>query len=341
MIAGALTFMHATGLSRLAETVARGQGVILTMHHVFPDIEGGFQPNKLLAISPDFLEQAILLLRRKGFEIVSLDEAATRIETGGEGKPFAVLTFDDAYRDVRDNALPILRRHNCPATIFVVSSFASGRGFMWWRALEAALARQSSVTVDLGQGPTKIPTRTDDEKTAAWNRIYWFLRAGEEDHLRAVVASLAAQAGYDCEEDCRAVCLNWEELRAVAADPLVTIGAHTVRHYMLGKWPLDVARSEIMDNRADIERELSVPVDHLAYPVGDPTAAATREFTLASELGFRTAVTTRPDHIRQRHRAQMTALPRVSLNGLFQSVDYLDVLLSGLPFAVRNRLTRA
>ncbi len=338
LISGAMDLMHASGLARALAPRTRGRGVILTMHHVLPEPPEAFAPNALLAITPDFLEQAILTLRAEGFEIVGLDEAARRIAAGATGAPFAVLTFDDAYRDVRDHGLPVLRRHGCPATVFVVSSFAAGRGFLWWRALEAAIRTQDEITVDLGSGEERIAARDAREKDAAWSRIYWNLRNGDEGRLRAVIADLAARADYDAEEDCRSVCMNWDELRALAADPLVTIGAHTVRHYMLGKWPADVARSELEDNRADIERELGIRADHLAYPVGDPAAAGEREFDLARDLGFLTAVTTRPDHIRARHAATMTGLPRVSLNGLFQEQRYLDVLLSGLPFALRNAL---
>jgi peptidoglycan/xylan/chitin deacetylase (PgdA/CDA1 family) len=332
--------MHASGLSRLAAGRTRGQGVILTLHHVLPEAPPEFAPNALLAVTPHFLELAIETVRREGFEIVSLDEAARRIESGDQGAPFAVFTFDDAYRDVRDHALPVLRRQDCPATIFVVSSFASGRGFLWWRALEFAIRHQEVLTVDLGSGEERIEARTASQKTAAWNRIYWALRAGGEGALRAAVADLAMRAGYDAEADCREVCMDWDELREVARDPLVTIGAHTVRHYMLAKWPEDVMRSEICDNRTDIDRELGMRVEHLAYPVGDPTSADRREFDAAAALGFRTAVTTRPDHIRPRHRSAMTGLPRVSLNGLFQRKDNLEVLLSGLPFAARNLLRR-
>ena len=31
--------------------------------------------------------------------------------------------------------------------------------------------------------------------------------------------------------------MTWDELAALAADPLVTIGAHTVNHVMLAKVP--------------------------------------------------------------------------------------------------------
>ena len=65
---------------------------------------------------------------------------------------------------------------------------------------------------------------------------------------------------------------------------------------------------------------------HLAYPVGDPGSAGVREFALAREAGFATAVTTRPGHLFAGHAAHLTALPRVSVNGLHQSEDAMRAL---------------
>jgi hypothetical protein len=36
------------------------------------------------------------------------------------------------------------------------------------------------------------------------------------------------------------------------------------------------------------------------------------------------------------HRAHLAALPRVSLNGDYQSLSFTEVFLSGAPFALRN-----
>jgi hypothetical protein len=37
------------------------------------------------------------------------------------------------------------------------------------------------------------------------------------------------------------------------------------------------------------------------------------------------------------HASHATALPRVSVNGCYQSLEMLDILLSGAPFALWNR----
>ena len=62
-----------------------------------------------------------------------------------------------------------------------------------------------------------------------------------------------------------------------------------------------------------------------------------REFALARSAGYKTAVTTRPGMIFAESGRHLTALPRVSLNGLWQDAGHLEVLLSGAPFALWNR----
>ena len=55
-------------------------------------------------------------------------------------------------------------------------------------------------------------------------------------------------------------------------------------------------------SRAVIEAALGMRPAHFAYPVGDRTSAGPREFRIAAELGFKTAVTTRPGVLFPEHR---------------------------------------
>jgi peptidoglycan/xylan/chitin deacetylase (PgdA/CDA1 family) len=136
------------------------------------------------------------------------------------------------------------------------------------------------------------------------------------------------------------LCMRWDEIKALAADPLVTIGSHTVNHTLLAKASEDVARRELVDGRSAVETRIGRPVEHLAYPYGGRDAAGEREFRLATELGFKTAVTTRPGVLFAQHRHHMTALPRLSLNGEYQDLRYFDVLMSGAATAMANAFRR-
>ena len=134
--------------------------------------------------------------------------------------------------------------------------------------------------------------------------------------------------------------MDWDEIAGMAADPLVTIGAHTVSHPMLAKLTVEAARAEILDGVRAIAARLGRSPSHFSYPVGAPDAAGPREFALAAGAGFKTAVTTRPGVLFPDHVRHLTALPRISVNGEFQRLRYLDVLLSGAPTALRNRFRR-
>ena len=134
--------------------------------------------------------------------------------------------------------------------------------------------------------------------------------------------------------------MTWQELARLAADPLVTIGAHTVNHVMLAKVPDETVAAELANSRDVIEAALGVRPWHFAYPVGDPTSAGTREFRIAAELGYKTAVTTRPGALFAGHSDHLLALPRISLNGEYQQPRYAKVLISGAATALWNRFRR-
>jgi peptidoglycan/xylan/chitin deacetylase (PgdA/CDA1 family) len=86
-----------------------------------------------------------------------------------------------------------------------------------------------------------------------------------------------------------------------------------------------------------IERELKARPAHFSFPYGDESSARARDFALAKMLGFKTAVTTRKGVLFPAHKRYLTALPRVSLNGDYQSLAYTELYLSGAPFALWNR----
>ena len=66
-----------TRLHRLAAPWTRGIGAILMFHQVRPWVERAFAPNRLLEITPEFLDAVLTRLASLGFDIVSLDAALT------------------------------------------------------------------------------------------------------------------------------------------------------------------------------------------------------------------------------------------------------------------------
>src|SRR6202022_3312562 len=104
--------------SRLAAPLRErlgGAGVILLLHEIHDDLAREL----MTGCPPSLLTVVVNGLRRDGWDIVGLDEALRRIAHGVAATPFAVLTFDDGYRDTLSRALPILERLQAPFTGFV------------------------------------------------------------------------------------------------------------------------------------------------------------------------------------------------------------------------------
>jgi hypothetical protein len=207
--------------------------------------------------------------------------------------------------------------------------------------LEAVIARNDRIRLTIGGRDRSFDCASIADKRALYDELYWWLRSRPtEKELRSAVRNLAACYHVDIAAFCDELCMNWQEIAQLAADPLVTIGAHTVNHPMLAKLERDAVRSEMDLGRSIIEASLGLRPEHMSYPVGDRTSAGTREFMIAAELGFKTGVTTRPGVLFPEHGSHLLALPRISLNGEFQRLRYVRVLLSGSATAMWNGFRR-
>ncbi len=331
-----MSALHFTGMDRLLSRLTGGVGVIFGLHRVRPRAEHRGGANRQLEIAPDFLDETIRLVRAKGFEVLSLDDAHGRICEGDFDRPFTCFTFDGGYRDIRDFGAPVFRRHGLPFAIYATTDFADGVGDLWWIKLEMVIAAADAIELRMEGVETRIVTGTPARKDEAFDQIYRWLRTLPESDARGIVTELSRRYGVDTTTLCRDVMMGWDDLRELGADPLVTIGAQTRRHFALAKLTRAEARLEMEESILRLERELGRRVRHFSFPYGDEASAGPREFELVRELGLATAVTAREGLIRAHHALDTSGLPRIPLNGDFQSPRYVKVMLSGAPFALWN-----
>jgi len=125
------------GGSRLRVAIKRALGrvrsrriadgvTILIYHRV-----GGGSPDELDLDAAAFAAQLDVLA---GVDVVDLDEASRRLIAGNRS-PCVVLTFDDGFADIYDNAWPILRERGLPFTLFLAAKYVGGQ--MRWKGSTA------------------------------------------------------------------------------------------------------------------------------------------------------------------------------------------------------------
>lgn len=331
----ALAVTHAT---RLLPAAPDAGGFVVTLHHVMPAKQTAFQPNALLAVTPEFLDRFLHHFKSLGWRFVSVDELVS--DGGGEAAARRIaVTLDDGYRNNLEHAWPVFRRHDVPFTIFVCPGFCDRTAELWWEALERIIASTDRVAVP-GDAEGSLVAASRREKLRAF-RLWaeWLTTEADEVAQRVAIRALAAKHGVDLASLARHLVMDWSEVRTIASDPLCTIGAHTMTHPALARLAAKEAFQEIEASADRIAAEIGKRPTALAFPYGYRAAAGPREAGLAEQAGLAASFTTSPGYVPR--QGSRHGLPRVSINGLFQRLPYFEVLLSPSLWALRDRIRKA
>ena len=108
-----------------------------------------------LNVSVDNFSKQISFLLKNGYNIISLDDLVNGIKNKKEfSSKTIVITFDDGLKDNYTNAFPILKKHNIPATIFLISSYMDNKNeYLTWEQVKYMM----EYNIDFG-GHTKTHT---------------------------------------------------------------------------------------------------------------------------------------------------------------------------------------
>lgn len=328
--------LQRSGLGYALAPFTQGCGAIFMMHRVLPAHSNCFRPNAHLEITPEFLRQVVEHTRQAGYEIISIDEAVDLLKSGYGHKRYAVLTFDDGYRDNLKIAYPILKELGAPFTVYVASGLIDRATELWWVALERIIAANDEIHLAGESSLSGIPCKSPEEKCLCFEKLITFLTSEvSELEQRAVIRKLAERYDFDLFGLADELMMSWDELRELASDPLVTIGAHTYNHFAMARLQEADAVKDIMRGVSRLEAELGIRPKHFAYPYGsyDKTSSQ-RDGALIESLDFSSGVTTIPGVLKSVHARNPMLLPRISLNGHYQDGYIVDQFLTGAPFAL-------
>lgn len=296
---------------------------------MFHEIQRDCRSELMTGTSVELFEYSLSWLQREGWAIVSLEECLERLARNDRSRRYAVLTFDDGYRDNVSVALPILERHDAPFMVYVPTAALTRTLQSWWLGLRELIRSREDVTIDAMGFRFRCPDHRS--KQFALRKMEQWVH---QDFKRvAALATTFNKAGISMSALNDRYFLDARALQGLSRHPLASIGGHTTSHAALATLDASSARTELADNRNYLENLLQLPVQHLAYPYGSPGACGQREEHLANEAGYLSAVTTRHDQLSE-HMLNQFALPRIGVSSSFDSETSFAARMSGVQSAM-------
>jgi peptidoglycan/xylan/chitin deacetylase (PgdA/CDA1 family) len=229
---------------------------------------------------------------KKNFPILSLDEIAqNKFPQDGE-KYCVAITFDDGYRDNFVCAFPVLKDLGMPAAIFLTTGCIESGELPWYDQVSWAFKLTIRPHADLSPigGPALSLEDRGQRLQAMGKTLAWLRGLREEERTRAISQTLEAMR-VPTRLPVPNPMLTWDEIRQMAKHT-ITFGAHTVSHPALARVAEDRMEAEIVGSKSCIEKKLQLPVQHFAYPFGQPRDIGPIAKSVVQRAGFSTAVTT-------------------------------------------------
>jgi len=303
-----------------------GRAMVLMYHEVsdLDDVESWSVVKK-----NDLIRQLGFLV--ENFTIVDAKTAIERVENreGFEDKrPLLVITFDDGYAGNYGVLLPVIKRMNIPVTVFVATGAVQDKTMYWYDRLSCALNKRGPIELDLTRFNLGVYKINYCRGARNWREIGWLTQRLKEiapgprgKILEQILKDVGAKDG-EHRLDLRS--LTVEELKSLASESLVTIGAHSHCHNILTQLAYEDIRASIARSKTLLEGWTGMDIDLFSYPNGNYNEDI---IEIVRGLGFRCAFTT--EDRSWSSSENLFAVPRIGI-GRYDTFDYFKIRVSGL-----------
>lgn len=326
----------------LSKPLLGGMGHIFMLHRVLPEEQRRANTfNYDLAITPEYLEYSIKFFRDRDYEFVTVDEMLLRISGKSKSsKKFVVLTFDDGYRDNLTYGLPVLKKHNVPAVVYVTNCFPNNTAIFWWFLLEDVLRNRREFVYQCGDVRVKYAWNNTEEAAGLFPKLRSIIKNTPAAQFRDMIKKSFNVTEEELVETCKGLSLTWEEVKQLGKEELITVGAHTMNHLPLSKMNEEQALQEMVDSKRELELKLDSQVEHFAYPYGTFEEAFLRDYRLAEKAGFKSSVINRAANVFSANAQLPQSLPRFPL-GNNVTEDRLNNIINGITHFSYNAFAKA
>ncbi|MDJ0657789.1 MAG: polysaccharide deacetylase family protein [Xanthomonadales bacterium] len=281
-IAKALLRVGGGSLSRL---INRDLLLIFGYHRVRPagSLETPFDEG-VFGPSPQELHRHIELLKKFTTVLGEADLiAAVRGDPLPGNGPYSMITFDDAYVDNFELALPVLQELSVPATFFVPAHLIENRQLGWWDQIAFVVKNCKMPSIQFRGETIDLAGRRQDAIRGFFNMMKLMPHTQTSSLIEEL--SEAAESPAPTTDLMDRELMSWDQL-AQAHKSGITLGSHTCTHRVLATLSDSEQAEEISESRRFIENRLGIQVKSIAFPVGGVRQFNRRTVELSEEAGY-------------------------------------------------------
>jgi peptidoglycan/xylan/chitin deacetylase (PgdA/CDA1 family) len=232
------------------------------------------------------------------FNVLPLHDAVKALAERRLPPRAVCITFDDGYRSVHDNALPILKEFGLPATVFVTTGHMMESN-MWNDRILEAFRNLPSGRLDLsdiGMGAYSLEGLA--ERRQALHDVMEGAKYRPPHARLAVIRKLEELAAREFPHRL----MLSPGMIARLSDEGVEIGGHTITHPILTCLDDEAAQREIAGNKHQLEAIIGRQLRLFAYPNGKAGIDFdARHVRMVREAGYAAAFTTERGAASPRH----------------------------------------
>ncbi len=268
-----LKICHRLGLFFISQRLFRNKLLILCYHGFELGDEASWWPG--VFISRETLFARMALLQSRGFQVLSLDNALTRMYENKLPPNSVVITVDDGFKSTIRHFYPIIEQYQYPATVYVTTYYVQKQTpiyrlvvqYMFWKTSLKQLqvdkplwAMKENVSADL--------TNLEVLKRISWEIIDFGEQKATDAQRQDILFQLGELLAVSYQEiiDGQSLTLmSVEEVRQLAQAG-IDIQLHTHRHH----FPNDkkTAIEELQENAAILSSCTNSELNHFCYPSG-------------------------------------------------------------------------
>jgi peptidoglycan/xylan/chitin deacetylase (PgdA/CDA1 family) len=326
------------GIAGLTRPFYSGRGQILMLHRIIPlTVRPRIHNHLSLEVSPENLERIIGYFKRHDYDFISMDQLPDWLQINKNNqKKFVIFTFDDGYADNYTFAYPVFVKYEIPFTIYITTALPEKKAIFWWYVLEEIILGNDHVDFSYAGSEIRFNCQTHKKKENSFNQIRSIITSFSEETLSESLTFFFEKYGFNIHSFNDTLSINWDQVRQLSLDKLVTIGCHTVNHYNLTRLSDENSFFEMAESKHIIEGKTDKEVLHFSYPLGK---YGNREVEYAKKCGFATATTTKTANTFCEHSEHLYTLPRIQVNSL-STENVLDLHRGGFFQAILNGFRR-